>query len=348
MIDDLINVPQREIAGSRSANAFDFQKDWAFAELLDYHKEDKDYIFIFEFHDDILILNSESNPTSINFCQIKTANKNWSITRLTSTENKSQSNLSILGKLFLHKLDFPDMNSQLHFISDAAFSFKNDCDKFCYTALSEDHKRQIIEKLNNELNNLENNSFNDLYFTHTHIPVEEHEVFVKGRLNEFLSIYFGEDHSIPLNNIYRTISDQIRTKNNFRANDIITIGDLLNFKCIKKSDITKFLNDLRNTHHKIKPLWSVFENRLDTFSPFEVAKIKLAWNKYAINKLDANDHLLNELSELIENELNNIDINANNFINIVKENISEFTMKYSEIFDKYYIIAIILWKSCER
>src|SRR5690554_7610061 len=127
---DLIKVPQTETSGTRSPARFAYQRNWALAELIEYHLEGKDYVFAFEFHDDILILDSEVNPSILQFVQVKTktTGQKWSVHQLTTSEKGKNGNpdkLSIIGKLYENKRNFADHSSQLRFVTNAYFSFIN-------------------------------------------------------------------------------------------------------------------------------------------------------------------------------------------------------------------------------
>lgn len=53
------------------ANRFDYQKDWALYKVLEFQLEDGNYVIVLDFHDDILILDSDISPDKIGFYQIK-------------------------------------------------------------------------------------------------------------------------------------------------------------------------------------------------------------------------------------------------------------------------------------
>ncbi|MGR0480863.1 MAG: dsDNA nuclease domain-containing protein [Candidatus Electronema sp. V4] len=73
----------RENAGSRSANRFDYQKDWAICELLKLYLAQKDFLLILDYHEDIVVLDSESVPKKAIFYQIKSKRTgNWTVAEL--------------------------------------------------------------------------------------------------------------------------------------------------------------------------------------------------------------------------------------------------------------------------
>jgi hypothetical protein len=65
--EKLISVPKRENAGGRTANRYSYQQVWAFNHILDLMLEDKDFMLIMEFHDDVIVVNSSRNPQYIDF-----------------------------------------------------------------------------------------------------------------------------------------------------------------------------------------------------------------------------------------------------------------------------------------
>jgi hypothetical protein len=72
LLEKLASKPQREIAGSDSASRFDYQKNWAFCEMLRRHMAGADYLVAFEFHDDVVFLTPSAAPESAEFYQVKT------------------------------------------------------------------------------------------------------------------------------------------------------------------------------------------------------------------------------------------------------------------------------------
>lgn len=143
----LLAVPQRETAGEDSDDAFAFQKSWALYSLLSAHLLGKDYLYIFEYHDDILVLDSE-NPTSIEFVQVKKSDKNsWTILRL-SKQPESGGN-SILGKLYAHVVNFPGVPTKLRFVSDMHFNFSSE-KVFCAASLNAELQKQLTDFVKSE------------------------------------------------------------------------------------------------------------------------------------------------------------------------------------------------------
>ena len=121
----------RETSGSRSANRFDYQDDWALCKLLEIHISDDDYVLVLDFHDDIVVLDSASNPQAALFYQVKTKQTGfWSRANLLARKKGKEGKLpSILGKLLSNYLLFSECTSGLSFISNAYSNFEMPPDK---------------------------------------------------------------------------------------------------------------------------------------------------------------------------------------------------------------------------
>ena len=136
-IENLAKVKPSENAGSRSSNRFKYQLNWGFKKLLELEYNDEDYIIILDYHDDIVICNSEKQEDYIDFYQIKTKTTadNWSYALLnnpadTSFDDEDESHaevnerkvertkLSILAKLLKHTQDFPE-SRKLYFVTNS-------------------------------------------------------------------------------------------------------------------------------------------------------------------------------------------------------------------------------------
>ena len=53
---DFLSIPPRESSGPRTSRKYDYQKDLAIGMLLEFHTKGHDYLFVFDYHDDLVIL----------------------------------------------------------------------------------------------------------------------------------------------------------------------------------------------------------------------------------------------------------------------------------------------------
>ncbi len=67
LAETLVSIPQSERGGEIAQRGFDYQTCWALSQMLEYELDEKNYVFIFEYHDDVLILDDEVSPTQLTF-----------------------------------------------------------------------------------------------------------------------------------------------------------------------------------------------------------------------------------------------------------------------------------------
>lgn len=159
-LDKLASIHPKENAGASSSNRFEYQINWGLHRLLKLeeeeelmkYKNDDGYVMILDYHDDIVVCNSDSGKDYIDFYQIKTRkNSNWTRTNLCIKEvernngsdesdlpgekkeyNKQiediqeniTSKISIVVKLLQHTMDF-DNTRKLYFVTDAHIRFND-------------------------------------------------------------------------------------------------------------------------------------------------------------------------------------------------------------------------------
>jgi hypothetical protein len=84
--DKLATRPPRERGGSIGSNRYDFQKDWTICKILELHKQQQSYLILCDYHEDVVVLDDEVNPTAAEFFQVKTKPiGNWTIKNLGSS-----------------------------------------------------------------------------------------------------------------------------------------------------------------------------------------------------------------------------------------------------------------------
>jgi hypothetical protein len=211
--DKLLTVPQKEKSGEDSDSAFAYQKNWAFHQLLKLHLDNNDYVFVFEYHDDILILDSEE-PSKALFIQVKKSDKTtWTPHRLTTVDEEKDApkstagsakkkrikkkKLSILGKLYTHCVDFNGEQISLKFVSDMHFTF---CPQKTFLAdsgaISQDVKNSFITAIRDQVKDLKTIDLKLLTFEISELNFESHDSHLKGEIENFIIRYFGQDANV--------------------------------------------------------------------------------------------------------------------------------------------------------
>lgn len=88
-LDKLASIHPKENAGASSSNRFEYQINWGLHRLLQLEKAHEDYVMILDYHDDIVICNSDKQEDYIDFYQIKTrTNSRWGIRQLCKADSK--------------------------------------------------------------------------------------------------------------------------------------------------------------------------------------------------------------------------------------------------------------------
>lgn len=354
---DLINISQTETAGARSPARFAYQRNWALAELIEYHLKGKEYVFAFEFHDDILILDSEEAPSNLQFVQVKTktTGEKWSIHELTKFEKGKKGNpdkLSIIGKLYENKKNFAAHSSQLRFVTNAYFSFVNPAPSIIADQLGKNEQEKIAKAVQTQLG-ISAVDLSCLKLEQSSLSVDDHEKHIRGILHNFFEELFGGEHNIPVSPWYQSISDQIKVKNNYPSDQIKTFDDLIRNKCITKSEIDDFVRRVNRSHNS-SDNWDIIKTQLKSEGVVlqELVKLQRSWQKYTTDRLDYDNDALMSLERDIANAVSNDSLGDTPFlkevISTVRKNTAKKLSQMESIFDSHYIDSIILWQYCEQ
>ncbi|AOT72790.1 dsDNA nuclease domain-containing protein [Geosporobacter ferrireducens] len=355
--DALVANKPREISGSSSANRFQFQKDWAICKLLEMQMNDEEYVLIMDFHEDILIIDSDIAPQIAKFFQLKTkSNGNWTLNSLiTSTKGKN----SHLGKLYHNKMIFPVNNIELNFVSNAHYKLKlknenseDACLRYrdiCLNQLDYEPLKKITKKIKDEFILKDEPQFKDItYMRVTELDIHSREPYTKGKVAEFFDAI---DKGTKVNPaaVYRMLSNEIAKRNDYEWK-IQSFGDIITYKGISKSTFTGFLNDLIR-HSQVYCDWQNIEpNLLANGSGLrEIKAIKDKWKTYEIERLSIKSNpTLNGIRERIIDILETIEDDSNYKI-LMESTFTEYSKRYEifpVLYDEYYIKAIILMEFC--
>jgi hypothetical protein len=169
LLDQLIDKPQRETAGADTSARFDYQRNWAFCEMLRRHLVDADYLVAFEFHDDTVFLSPGDAPTSAEFFQVKTS-KSANVRKLTDLTGRPRDSNSILGKMFLNFRGICSNHFvQVILVSNVGFEF-SDTDVSAKD-LSANYRDKIIERLKAEIPTFSEEQVENLRFVVTGVSI---------------------------------------------------------------------------------------------------------------------------------------------------------------------------------
>ncbi|MBY3201324.1 dsDNA nuclease domain-containing protein [Rhizobium laguerreae] len=129
---DLLKEPQREKGGKLAVERFEYQAAWGLSRILQLCKTGEDFGIAFEFHDDVLELDSMSGPTKVTFFQVKTQQTgNWTLASISASpgavgkkstvkpgDPPPEKKLSYAAKMYDNYKRFPDHTERLVFVTN--------------------------------------------------------------------------------------------------------------------------------------------------------------------------------------------------------------------------------------
>ena len=235
LLEELVGKPQRETAGPDTASRFDYQKNWAFCQMLRRHMDNADYVVAFEFHEDVLFLAPSAATSTAEFFQVKTSSsaKPRKLADLTALNKKPN---SILGKMFLNfgGMCF-DYTVRVILVSNVAFEF---ADKdLSAKDLHPKYRAKIIDKLKAEISGFSEAQVDNLHFIVTGVSIDAMQSFLQGEAMDLFRSRFGEDHGFNVHSWIRLLQGEISRKNNYPSDKISNVADLISKKCISRQTV---------------------------------------------------------------------------------------------------------------
>ncbi|WP_332023024.1 dsDNA nuclease domain-containing protein [Kaistella sp.] len=358
--EQILKLKPREESGSKTARKYMFQNDWSLFLLMRNHEKLDDYVYLFDFHEDLVVLDSPDNPKNINFYQIKSKDSgNWTVGALTKSESGK---LSILGKLYLNKLNFPKETRNLYFVSNAKFSIKDLSNKDDSTLKSElkisdfDSKniKNCQDKLNTEHSPNDCSDFTDyINFKVTKLSNSDSSTHCQGELSNLINT-LNPDHKINPTLAYKQIYGEIQKRANTTTSDksLSTIQDLIEIKGISKTQFLSFLKSA-GLYKSVEEEWLEAQSLLKdiNISPIELLKYRKSWRDVSMKLISDIDKIpLMDLKKEIENNLEKA-INLGTITDKSKINDIWFNCETNlsvTIFDNYFIKCLIIKILYER
>ncbi|RAS83081.1 DUF4297 domain-containing protein [Priestia endophytica] len=345
----------RENSGSRSANRFDYQKDWAILKLIELHKSGEDYLLVLDYYDDIVVFDSEITPNKMEFFQIKTSESNWTLNRLLKRKKGENGPLpSIIAKMYECKMQFPSHTLSLNFVSNSLFNLdlkdkktKSTTKKsIAFSQICDKKLEHIISQIKEEHGLSDNPDFIEITFLKvSDLIINERETFVKGKLSDFLE-EINPQGTFKISLVYNSLFDEVKRKNNYEGN-IESFDDLAKYKGIGREYFTTIMKNF-NGDNRIEKLWKMTENRLNSegISIIEIMELQESWDTYKIEKMDLTNSYLQDIRKKVniiiqpyrqEKSLTNL------YSEIVQPAYKDFKSSNTEnLYGEYYIKAIIL------
>ena len=311
MLDKFISTPIREKAGAVTSGRFDYQKDWSICQLLETHNKQSDYLFIFDYHDDLVIMDSEANPQKVSFYQVKgKKGSKWSLNELlkSSKTNDDSYLLSIIGKLYAHKINFSDKIESVNFISNAPFSVGLESgttsigkDVICIVELSKKEKKKLHEKLRGEYHlSADDVDFESISFLKmVELSLDDSATHTTGKLANFLHNRNPQKKfNVPL--IYKVLFDEVKRRTAY-SKEITDYTGLLENKSLSRTKFNTILDRI-GVNKDYDEIWQNVQTALgnEGIAYADILAYKKQWEKLQMERMTYNNDLLYNLLDRIK------------------------------------------------
>ncbi len=358
--DLVVQKKPRETSGSSSANRFDFQKDWAILKLFELHQYKDDYLLVLDYHDDVMVLDSEDDPQSAAFFQLKTKDKGvWKLADIVRAKKGKKGDLpSIIGKLYDCKLTFPNHTLSLTLVSNACFeiSLQSHAGKsiakksICFIDIEQKDLNKIITTIKTEHALQDEPDFIEITFLEvTDLNIKDRETYMKGKLHDFLESMYPNHGRFRLSLIYNTIFGEVKRKNDYEWK-VSDFDEVKKHKGISRSEFQNMLNHF-NIDEEFEQTWEEISKRLNSEKVnFKVImKLKAAWNELEITQMDVTNEYFQNQQLVIREVLKEKDEQSISLLyqDLVESVYSDYKQREPQsMLDEYLIKATTLLEYC--
>ena len=117
----LAGTRPREVAGSGTAGRYSYQTNVGILKLIELREAGGEYCLVFDYFDDLAVLDHPTAPQTIHLYQIKTKDTGeWTIASLCELIGKAKPR-AIISRMYAHSEVFGSFLSETGLISNAAF-----------------------------------------------------------------------------------------------------------------------------------------------------------------------------------------------------------------------------------
>lgn len=306
--DLLISIRPRERSGARMTNRVEYQKHWAITLILGLHLGQEDYCVVFEHHDDIVVLDRVDDPQSAKFYQVKTKEHGaWKLAELLKSRDEGEGGLSIIGKMYLNKRNFPNHTEELVFVSNVpctapltAGGEAGDQAETCARELTDSERAKVIERLRVEYGPEVPDEDIELFFiVHSDLALRDAESHGVGKLEEFLSRLFPH-RKLRYRAIYRALLGEVsrRTGNEDLPS---SYGSLIRDRAIDRDTVDNCLRQA-GVHDDPDESWDIVKRFMvaEGWSPILIRRIRQEWVRYEVERMDPEKVALQEMRKRVD------------------------------------------------
>ncbi len=303
LADDLINVPVRE--RSATGDRYEYQTLWGLTLVFQEHASGRDYAIVFEFHDDIALLNDSDTPTEVRFYQVKSKETigGWTLPSLLhreETKNKDGTRLapSHLDKMYDNIDKFSGFVLSVDFVSNQGCGFNAGKKSFRFSECKSDHLKKIIESVKIAYPAATEAQIGLLGFEHTDLSLADAASHARGKLQAFVAEYLGPVSFSP-EAAYLSISDECRRKANFKG-EYCNLNQAIRNKGVTKSNVHHWLDTIRRNVRS--PIWDNIVSEVK-YPLSERLIMRIEYDNYRAAALNTSDRAMHRVRMDIYNEI---------------------------------------------
>lgn len=375
LAETLIAHAPRENSGTIATNRFEYQRTWALCHLLRLHGTTDDYVMVLEYHDDVIVLDSASAPTSIQTYQVKTKEDgHWTLAKLLGPSDdkgkkKKQSKAkkeaaatakvsepsprSILAKLADTAEKIGGHLRGSHVVSNAVFSVtlsdgadSTKIERICLSLLSLDEQQKIREAIKKELGLSSPPSIDKFHLTASAIGIKGHNEHGAGALSEFLERRRpGGRYAVQA--LYKTLCGELsrRTTNEWSPT---SFAELCAKKGISRAEFESFLVTAEAAEPDPEEQWKEISSALTAEkTPYkQLTELQDVFRRYHLQRTDRSNVPLQEFASRVEAVVQKIFAAEWNTLNEFLQKASdEFVARHGEPqppFNSVYLRGAIL------
>lgn len=343
-----------ETAGRRSSERFEYQVNWALSELISKHQGGDEYLFIFEYLDDVVIIegaiDGDSPSATVEFCQVKTKAGQFTLSKLLERKKGKEKKPSIIGKLFSHTESFDPSVLRLSIVSNAFCDvLPEGADEILFSDLNETDKKKIKAKLTAELSSYDEALLSKLRYRRSELGLSSQEIFLSGMVAKLLQEVFKD---LPVRHIdvwLKTIQSEIKSKNNASVPSNATFDQISHLKGINRNDFERNLKKTYGAYPVSSPAETV-KAVLPTlgFTVNQVFSVSNVLTDIQAAMFDPNDLVMRRIVEQAVDALTKAGW-PNPDADVCKKLLPEITLPspYRHLGEPLKL-GVLLWVSCEK
>lgn len=245
-IQSLLPLQPKERGGAMSSRGLLFQKHWALSLLLSEFQKGNDFIILFDYLDDVVLLRKIGDKETISFYQIKTKETDiWNESKI------CKDNCKILSNLFANYISYKAYIEDLKVISNAAFQKDGQIlNVVSFSDFSNKYKTKIMQDFFEEFQKRETEVVPFLIvgkFEKTSLSFEDMETHTIGIVNKFIeNITNCHINASPLKTV---LLSEIERRNSCATKEFPEYNSLYRQKGIDRKFLQQEIIDKLNTSH---------------------------------------------------------------------------------------------------